>query len=70
MDSRLVIGDFHFETGMDLLEVCGGACVHPPLTLARGGARGGGAIFHDKAKNIRDKMRYSNLRNNMMISEL
>ena len=27
----------------------------------------GGAIFHDKAK---DKMRYSNLSNNMMISEL
>jgi hypothetical protein len=36
-----------------------------PLGLARGGA-----IFHDKAKNIRDKMRYSNLNNNMMISEL
>ena len=30
----------------------------------------GGSIFHDKAKNIRDKMRYSNLSNNMMISEL
>ena len=41
--------------------------VHP-LALARGGA--GGAIFHDKAKNIRDKMKYSNLSNNMMISEL
>jgi hypothetical protein len=35
-----------------------------------GGGGGGGAIFHDKAKIIRDKMRYSNLSNNMMISEL
>jgi lantibiotic modifying enzyme len=36
------------------------------------GQRGcrGVAIFHDKAKKIRDKMRYSNLSNNMMISEL
>ena len=34
------------------------------------GQRGQGAISHDKAKNIRDKMRYSNLSNNMMISEL
>ena len=42
--------------------------VHP-LALARSGA-GGGAIFHDKAKNIRDQMRYSNLSNNMMISKL
>ena len=40
----------------------------PPLSLARGGA--GGAIFHDKEKIIRGKMRYSNLSNNMMISEL
>jgi hypothetical protein len=31
---------------------------------------GGVLFFHDKAKNIRDKMRYSNLSNNMMISEL
>jgi hypothetical protein len=38
--------------------------VHP-LALARGGA-----IFHDKQKIIRGKMRYSNLSNNMMISEL
>jgi hypothetical protein len=38
------------------------------LALDRGG--GGGAIFHDKAKNNGDKMRYSNLSNNMMISEL
>jgi hypothetical protein len=30
----------------------------------------GGVIFHDKSKNIRDKMRYSNLSNNMMISKL
>ena len=33
----------------------------------RGGG-GGGGYFHDKAKNIRDKM--SNLSNNMIISEL
>ena len=45
---------------------CGG--VHPPSPGQRGCR--GGAIFHDKAKNIRDKMRYSNLSNNMMISEL
>jgi hypothetical protein len=45
--------------GMDLL---GGA---PRAALARGGA-----VFHDKAKNIRDKTRYGNLSNNMMISEL
>jgi hypothetical protein len=44
-----------------------GVCT--PLALARGGA-GGGTIFHDKQKIIRDKMRYSNLSNNMMISEL
>ena len=31
---------------------------------------GGGVIVHDKAKNNRDKIRYSNLSNNMMISEL
>ena len=46
----------------------GGGGMHP-LALARGGA-GGGTIFYDKAKNIRGKMRYSNLSNNMMISEL
>jgi hypothetical protein len=50
----------YVATGMDLL---GGGCA-PPLALARGGA-----IFHDKAKIIRGKMRYSNLSNNM-ISEL
>jgi hypothetical protein len=42
----------------------GGGCA-TPLALTRGGV-----IFHDKAKNIRDKIRYSNLSNNMMISEL
>jgi hypothetical protein len=46
-----------------------------PLALARGGAGGGGGgggvlFFMIKQKNIRDKMRYSNLSNNMMISEL
>jgi hypothetical protein len=37
--------------------VCGvgGGGGAPSLALARGGA-----IFHDKAKNIRDKMKYSN----------
>ena len=40
-----------------------------PLALTTEGVQGG-VIFHDKAKNIRDKMRYSNLSNNMMISEL
>jgi hypothetical protein len=50
-------------TGMDLL---GGGT---PLALARGGA-GGVLFFMIKQKIIRDKMRYSNLRNNMMISEL
>ena len=44
-------------------------CVHPPPCPSPA-QRGGGAISHDKAKNIRDKMRYSNLSNNMMISEL
>ena len=51
---------------MDLLG-CG--CVCTPLALARGGA--GGAVFHViKQKIIRDKMRYSNLSNNMIISKL
>ena len=45
----------------------GGGRVHR-LALARGGA--GGPIYHDKAKNNGDKMRYSNLSNNMMINEL
>jgi hypothetical protein len=45
--------------GMDLL----GGCT--PLALARGGA-----IFMIKQKIITGKMRYSNLSNNMMISEL
>ena len=53
------------KSGMDLL----GA--YTPLVLARGvQGEGGVAIFHDKAKNIRDKMGYSNLSNNMIISEL
>ena len=51
---------------MDLLGGGGGCGV--PLALTRGVQ--GGVIFHDKAKNIRDKMRYSYLSNNMMISEL
>jgi hypothetical protein len=51
---------------MDLL---GGGGVDPPWYWPEGVQ--GGAIFHDKAKKIiRGKMRYSNLSNNMMISEL
>jgi hypothetical protein len=41
-----------------------------PLANA-GSGRGGGLFFMIfKAKNIRDKIRYSNLSNKMMISEL
>jgi hypothetical protein len=43
-------------------------CVHPPSPGQRGFR--GGAVFHDKAKIIRDKMRYSNLSNNMIIRKL
>jgi hypothetical protein len=38
--------------------------------LARAGRGAGGAIFHDKAKSNRDKIRYNNLSSNMMISKL
>jgi hypothetical protein len=50
--------------GINCVGVCagGGGVLHTPLALARGG----GLIFHDKAKNIKDKMRYSNLTNNMI----
>ena len=43
---------YQSNSGMDLLGVGGDVCVctPPPLALARGSA-GGGAIFHDKAKN-------------------
>ena len=54
--------------GMDLLGWGGGGgggCT--PLVLARGGAGGGVLFFMIKQKIIRDKMRYSNLSNNMMI---
>ena len=55
------------EPGMDLL-LGGGGGVCTPLALARGGA---GVLFFMINQNIiRDKMRYSNLSNNMMISEL
>jgi hypothetical protein len=56
-----------FKSGMDLLGGCGGCT--PPLALARRGA-GGVLFFMIKQKIIRDKMRFSNLSNNMMISEL
>ena len=52
---------------MDLL--LGGGGVHSP-SPGQKECRGGCAIFHVKQKIIRDKMRYSNLSNNMMISEL
>jgi hypothetical protein len=41
-----------------------------PLALARGGAGVVVLFFMINQKFIRDKMRYSNLSNNMMISEL
>ena len=53
---------------MDLLGGAGGGGGVHPLALARGGA--GGVLFFIKQKIIRDKMRYSNLSINMMISEL
>ena len=47
-----------------------GVCVHPPSPGQRG-CRGGGVLFFMiKQKIIRDKMRYSNLSNNMIISKL
>ena len=46
----------------------GGGCT--PLALARGGEGEGVLFFMIKQNNIRGKMRYSNLSNNMMISEL
>jgi hypothetical protein len=50
-----------FQGYVDLLGV------HP---LAQAGRGAGGAIFHDKAKSNRDKIKYNNLSNNMMISKL
>ena len=61
------IAQVNLQAGMDLLGG-GGGCA-PPLALARGGA-GGVLFFMIKQKIIRGKMRYSNLSNNMMISEL
>ena len=49
---------------MDLL---GGGGAHPP-SPGQGGA-GGVLFFMIKQKIITDKMRFSNLSNNMMISE-
>ena len=54
------------EIALQVADLLEGGCTL--LALAGGGA--GGAFFHDKAKNNRDKMRYSNLSNNMMISKL
>ena len=50
---------------MNLLGGGAGESAHP-LALARGGA-GGALFFMIKQKHIRDKMRHSNLSNNMMI---
>ena len=52
------------EIALQVADLLGG--VHPPSPCRRGCR---GAFFH-KAKNNRDKMRYSNLSNNMMISKL
>jgi hypothetical protein len=59
--------DFVSRAGMDLLGGVRGG-VHP-LSPGQGGA-GGVLFFMIKQKIIRGKMRYSNLSNNMMISEL
>jgi hypothetical protein len=59
--SEIALHASYMQPGMDLLGGCRGVCT--PLALARGGA-----II--KQNIIRDKMRYSNLSNNMMISEL
>ena len=48
----------------------GGRGCYFSLALARGGAWGGVLFFMIKQNIITDKMRYSNLSNNMMISEL
>ena len=47
----------------------GGGGAHPPSPGQRG-CTGGVPFFMIKQKIIRDKMRFSNLSNNMMISEL
>jgi hypothetical protein len=48
--------------------VGGGGCIPQPWPEE---VQGWGVLFFMiKQKNIRDKMRYSNLSNNMMISEL
>jgi hypothetical protein len=56
---------YQSNAGMDSLRGAGG---DTPLALARGGSGGGVLFFMIKQKNIRDKMRYSNLSNNMIIS--
>jgi hypothetical protein len=45
-------------------------CGAHPLALARGGAEEVLFFMIKAKKNIRSKIRYSNLSNNMMISEL
>ena len=57
----------YVATGMDLL---GGGGVFLVALFLVALARGGVLFFMIKQKIIRGKMRYSNLSNNMMISEL
>jgi hypothetical protein len=57
------------KAGMDLLGVRGGGCTTPPPYPWPEGVQGV-LFFMIKKKIIRGKMRYSNLSNNMMISEL
>jgi hypothetical protein len=56
------------KTGMDLLGGAGGRCSPPPPSHGQGVQ--GVQFFMIKQKIIRDKMIFSNLSNNMMISEL
>jgi hypothetical protein len=68
--SEIVLHASYMQPGMDLLGGGGaGGCAPPSLALVRGGA-GGVLFFMIKQNIIWDKMRYSNLSNNMMISEL
>ena len=64
---RIIKCPIMFDPGMDLLGGAGEG-VRTPLALARG-VQGGVLFFMIKQKIIRDKMRFSNLSNNMMISE-
>ena len=64
---------FHLKVDIYLIEINYGMPMGgtppPPPSPGQGGARGV-LFFMIKQKIIRDQMRFSNLRNNMMISEL